>query len=130
MNRNNFAAAHGIQQIKRNQRAIRAVGNLDRALACFLNEACQVLRGLVMRLRCTHHADLAIEFLREERRAEVIVAHVRGEQDRTIGARQLLEKICALDLVVELSLIHAVIRAIADRLREMQQGAKGAEMVR
>jgi len=65
LNRNDLAFAQRLQQIDGEQRSRRVVVDFHTALACFLERCAEMFRSLAMRLRRAHHANFAMEFLRE-----------------------------------------------------------------
>ncbi len=74
-----------------------------------------MLRRLPIGLRRADHPDGALEPLRENGRPQVIISHMSGQQNSTVGGRELIEKLPALHFIGELGLRQFVIRGIGNR---------------
>ena len=125
---NNLAATKCAQEIERKERAFRVVVDLDRAFADLFHGRGQMPRGLHIFLRRAHHPQFTMEFLREHRRAEIVVSHVGGEHDRSLGGSELIQEIGAFDLEAELDFVLLVVRRFGDRPRKIEDRLKGAEV--
>ena len=115
LDRNNFPLPQRIKQIKRESGAACAVTDLHSAGSRLLHGNIDVLRGLLIQFRRAHHPDLAMKPLGEDRSAQIVISHMRGENNRAMGRRQLIEILFALQLVSELGFGEFVIGDIRNR---------------
>ena len=76
-----------------------------------------------------HHPDIALETLCKSGRAQIVAAHVRGEQNRAARGRQLLEKFFAFHFVGELGLSQLVIGRVGNRPGKVVERQPGARLV-
>ena len=88
-----------------------------------------MFRGLPIRLGRADHADFAIAFLGEQRRTQIVISHVGGQDDRALRGRELIEPLRASDLVGELFPVQFVDRGFGNRPREIGERPKSAEMI-
>ena len=89
-----------------------------------------MLRGFFVRFRRAHHPQLAPVAIGKKRRAEIVAAHVRGEQDGAGRGRELIEILRALHRVGEFRARDFVIGRIGDRPGEVEKRQPGAAVVR
>src|SRR5438270_4746602 len=85
---------------------------------------------LAVRFRRAHHPDFAMEFLREQRRAEIVAPHVSGQQDRASRYAEFLEPFGADDFVGEFFVEQAVDRGLGNRPGKVVERAKGPQIIR
>ena len=76
------AVAHGVQQIERQLRRARVELDAQSFRAVMLLELARLRIGL----RRAHHHDAPRRRLGEKMRAEVVAAHVRGQENRAVAA--------------------------------------------
>ena len=83
---------NALQQIEGKRRGIAGVIDAHRARAGFFERLGQMPRRFAIRFRRAHHANFALKFLGEKSRAQIVIAHVRGEHDRAFGRGQSRER--------------------------------------
>ena len=88
-----------------------------------------MLGALAMRFRRAHDANFAPEFLREQGRAEIVAAHVSGQDDCAPGRAEFFQPLRADQLVGELRSQDSVDRRLGDGPREIGERAKSAQII-
>jgi len=72
-----------------------------------------MLRGKRVRLRCPYHFHFPVKPFREERGAQIVIAHVRGKNDSTFAGGELLQKSRTLKLVTKPRVQDSICRGVS-----------------
>ncbi|MEY2555637.1 MAG: hypothetical protein QOF93_781, partial [Verrucomicrobiota bacterium] len=88
-----------------------------------------MLGGERIRLWRADHSDLAMEFFSKQRRAQIVNAHVRGQNDSAFRRGQLIQEPCALEFVPKPSLRHPIGSGIGQRPSEIREHPKDAQVI-
>src|SRR3954470_22984983 len=88
-----------------------------------------MLGAFRVRLRRAHHANSPMHFLGEEGGAQIIISHVRGQDNGAGTSAKFFEPFGAVDLVGKFFVENSVDRGLGNRPGKIIERAKGAQII-
>src|SRR5438445_13155853 len=88
-----------------------------------------MLRAKRVRLRRTHHAQMAIELLREERGTEIVISHVRGENNGALRGCEFSQISFAFEFVSERGLLQPINGRVGQRPTKIRESPKDSRVI-